>query len=80
MLSPLLCKADNLLLKLSQKESSYLDARRLFIGRFKVKSVPGTRNKCKPNLYLNLHNELKSYLAKKTSKFITQCIFKKDGG
>ena len=63
--SPLLCKTGNLIFKLNKKQSSYLDTRWLFIGRFKVKSVPGMRNKHKPYLYLKLHNELKSYLAKK---------------
>ena len=45
LLSPLLCKSDNWILKLHQKRSSYLDKRWLFIGRFKVKSVSGMRNK-----------------------------------
>ena len=36
-----LCNYDNLTLKLHQKKRSYPDERWLFIGRFKVESVPG---------------------------------------
>ena len=45
LISPLLGTSDNIILKLHQKKSSRLDERWLFIGRFKVKSVPGMRNK-----------------------------------
>ena len=40
----LLCTHDNLILKLHQK-NSYLDEGWLFVGSFKVGSVPGTTNK-----------------------------------
>ena len=50
------------------------------MGRFKVKSVPGMRNKLYHNLFINLHNELKSYPAKRISKFIKLCILKQGGG
>ena len=36
-----LCNYDNLRLKLHHKKGSYPDERWLFIGRFKVGSVPG---------------------------------------
>ena len=36
-----LCNYDNLTLKLHQEKRSYPDEGRLFIGRFKVGSVPG---------------------------------------
>ena len=36
-----LCNYDNLALKLHQEKRSYPDERWLFIGRFKVGSVPG---------------------------------------
>ena len=36
-----LCNYDNLTLKLHQEKRSYPDKRWLFIGRFKVGSVPG---------------------------------------
>ena len=36
-----LCNYDNLTLKLHQEKRSYPDERWLFIGRFKVESVPG---------------------------------------
>ena len=36
-----LCNYDNLTLKLHQEKRSYPDERWLFIGRFKVRSVPG---------------------------------------
>ena len=36
-----LCNYDNLTLKLHQEKHSYPDERWLFIGRFKVGSVPG---------------------------------------
>ena len=36
---------DNLIVKLHQKKNSYLDERWLFIGSFKVGSVPGMINK-----------------------------------
>ena len=36
-----LCSYDNLTLKLHQEKRSYPDERWLFIGRFKVGSVPG---------------------------------------
>ena len=36
-----LCNYDNLTLKLHQEKRSYPDERWLFIGRFKVGSVPG---------------------------------------
>ena len=35
------CNYDNLTLKLHQEKRSYPDEGRLFIGRFKVGSVPG---------------------------------------
>ena len=69
LLSPFLCKSDTLILKLHQKKSSYLDARCLFIGRFKVKSVPGMRNK----------HFSKIYFVTKISNFITLGILKKEG-
>ena len=37
----LCCNYDNLMLKLHQEKRSYPDERWLFIGRFKVGSVPG---------------------------------------
>ena len=40
----LLCN-HNLILKLHQKKNSYLDEGWLFIGSFKVESVPGMINK-----------------------------------
>ena len=36
-----LCKYDDLTLKLHQEKRSYPNEKRLFIGRFKVGSVPG---------------------------------------
>ena len=36
-----LCNYDNLTLKLHHEKRSYPDERWLFIGRFKVESVPG---------------------------------------
>ena len=44
ILLSLFCNHDNLILKLHQK-NSYLDEGWLFIGRFKVGSVPGVINK-----------------------------------
>ena len=41
----LLCNHDNSSLKLLQKKNSYLDEGWLFIGSFKVGSVPGMINK-----------------------------------
>ena len=41
ILLSLLCNYDNLILKLHQKKRSYLDKEWLFIGKFKVESVPG---------------------------------------
>ena len=41
ILLPFLCNYDNLTLKLHQEKRSYPDERWLFIGRFKVGSVPG---------------------------------------
>ena len=41
---PLLCNHDNLTLKLHQK-NSYLNEGWLFIGRFKVGSLPRMKNK-----------------------------------
>ena len=41
----LLCNYNNLILKLHQKKNSYLDEGWLFIGSFKVGSVPGMINK-----------------------------------
>ena len=41
ILSSFLCNYDNLTLKLHQEKRSYPDERWLFIGRFKVGSVPG---------------------------------------
>ena len=41
----LLCNHDNLILKLHQKKSNYLDEGWLFIGSFKVRSVLGMINK-----------------------------------
>ena len=38
---PFLCNYDNLTLKLNRKKRNYPDERWLFIGRFKVGSVPG---------------------------------------
>ena len=80
LLSALLFKPDDLRLKLYRKKRSYFDERWLFMGRFKVKSVPGMRNKLYHNLFINLHNELKSYPAKRISKFIKLCILKQGGG
>ena len=40
-LSPLLCKCDNLILKLHQEKRSYPDEEWRFIDRFKAGSVPG---------------------------------------
>ena len=80
LLSLLLCKSDDLILKLHQIKSGHLVEKWLLIGRFKVNSVPGMRNKHQPYLYINLHNELKSYSAKKVLKCITLCILKKEGG
>ena len=57
----------------------------ILIGRFKVKRVPGMRNKHQPYLYINRQNKLieisiKLYLVRKISKFIILCILKKEGG
>ena len=41
ILLSLISNYDNLILKLHQKKRSYLHERRLFIGRFKVGSMPG---------------------------------------
>ena len=41
ILLPSLCNYDNLILKLHQGKRCYPDERWLFIGRFKVGSVPG---------------------------------------
>ena len=40
-----LCNRDNLILKLLQKKNRYFDEGWLFIGSFKVGSVPGMINK-----------------------------------
>ena len=61
----LLCNHDNLILKLHQK-NSYLDEGWLFIGSFKLGSVPG--------FYINLHNQLKNCL-RKFGKIITLCSY-----
>ena len=53
------------------KMISHLDQGWLFIGRFKVGSVPRTRNK--------ESHERKGYLPKKKLKFITLCMLKKEG-
>ena len=45
LLSPLLCKSDDLILKLHQIKSGHLVEKWLLTGRFKVNSVPGMRNK-----------------------------------
>ena len=45
ILLPLLCKHDNLILKLNQKKNSYLHEGWLLIGRYKVGSVLGMINK-----------------------------------
>ena len=61
----LLCNHDNLILKLHQK-NCYFDEGWLFIGSFKVGSVPEMINKeVLPNLYINLHNHLKSCSSRK---------------
>ena len=61
----LLCNHDNLILKLHQK-NCYFDEGWLFIGSFKVGSVPEMINKeVRPNLYVNLHNQLKSSSSRK---------------
>ena len=41
ILLPFLCNYDNLRLKLHLEKRSYPDERWIFIGRFKVGSVPG---------------------------------------
>ena len=61
IISPLLCKDDNLIIKLYQKESSYFDEEWRFIGIFQVGNVPGMKNVLALFTY-KLHNELKSYL------------------
>ena len=48
-------------MKSYKKESSYFDEECLFIGRFKVGSVPGMKNALALFTY-KLYNELKSYL------------------
>ena len=61
----LLCNHDNLILKLHQ-ENCYFDEGWLFIGSFKVGSVPEMINKeVLPNLDINLHNHLKSCSSRK---------------
>ena len=55
----------------TMKMISHLDQGWLFIGRFKVGSVPRTRNK--------ESHERKGYLPKKKLKFITLCMLKKEG-
>ena len=61
----LLCNHANLILKLYQK-NCYFDEGTLFIGSFKVGSVPEMINKeVRPNLYVNLHNQLKSSSSRK---------------
>ena len=45
ILLPLLCNHDNLILKLHQKKIATLIEMWLFIGSFKVGSVPGMINK-----------------------------------
>ena len=52
ILLSLLCNHDNLILTLFQKENSYFDEGWFFIGRFKVGSVPGTRNKEDLSLFM----------------------------
>ena len=52
ILLSLLCNHDNLILKLFQKENSYFDEGWFFIGRFKVGSVPGMRNKENLSLFM----------------------------
>ena len=79
LLSALVCKSNNDT-KIPSEKSDYLNEKQLFIGRLRVKSVPGMRYKHQPCLYTNQHNQLKSYLAKKNSKLITKCISKRDGG
>ena len=44
-LSPLLCKCDNLILKLHPQKISYFDEQWLFIDMIKVGSVLGMGNK-----------------------------------
>ena len=53
----LFCNHDNLILKLHQKKSIYLDEGWLFIGSFKVGSVPRMTN-----------NQLKNCLSRKIWK------------
>ena len=61
----LLCNHANLILKLHQK-NYYFDEGWLFIDSFKVGSVPEMINKeVLPNLYKNLHNQLKSCSSRK---------------
>ena len=60
-LLPLLCNHDNLTLKFHPKNSN-LNEVWLFIGRFKVGSLPRMINKevkCHPKLYIELSNQLK---------------------
>ena len=81
MLATLLCllyNHDNLILRSHQRKSNYLNEGWLFIGRFKMRSVPRMKNKeALTLLYIKLHNELKSYLPRKISKFISVYILKK---
>ena len=50
------------------------------LGTLKFGSVPGMKNKeALAYFYINLHNELKSYLPRKVLKFIILCILKKEG-
>ena len=51
------CNYDNLTVKLHQVKRCYSDEGWLFIGRFKVGSVPGVMR-----VALKLHNELESDL------------------
>ena len=77
----LLYNHDNLILKLHQKKNSYLDEGWLFIGSFKVGSVPGMVNKeiLAQFIYVSLHNQLKNCLYRKIRKnYYTLCILKKE--
>ena len=76
-----LCNRNNFILNLYQIKY-YFDEGRLFIGRFKIESVPEMINKkkCLPNLFTNLHMGMKSYLPRKISKFVTLSILKKEVG
>ena len=49
-------------------------------GRLKCGSAPGMKNReALACFYINLHNELKSYLPRKISKLINLCILKREG-